>query len=181
LSDSPRSQLPTFKYHPDPLATGAIEVSEARCECCGEARGYAYTSGTYGEKDLSVVCPWCISDGRLEREHDASLSADHGLLSAGISKDVVREVTCRTPGYSCWQSEEWLTCCGDACAFHGEPLASELRALDADGLSKLSSESTLSVEDLREIFRTYEPGGSPAFYKFICLHCGRIRYGWDCD
>lgn len=36
--------LPKFKYHPNPLVTGAIEPSEVACECCGKARGYIYSS-----------------------------------------------------------------------------------------------------------------------------------------
>ena len=29
--------LPQFKYHPDPIGTGAIQKTEAECECCGKA------------------------------------------------------------------------------------------------------------------------------------------------
>ncbi|WP_412524086.1 CbrC family protein [Burkholderia sp. S-53] len=32
--------LPAFRYHPDPLATGSVIRSDARCVCCGDARGY---------------------------------------------------------------------------------------------------------------------------------------------
>lgn len=28
--------LPVFKYHPDSIATGSIERSDAECECCGQ-------------------------------------------------------------------------------------------------------------------------------------------------
>ncbi len=31
--------LPTFKYHPDPLATGSVIESNVECVCCGQARG----------------------------------------------------------------------------------------------------------------------------------------------
>ncbi|REJ66450.1 MAG: hypothetical protein DWQ31_14945 [Planctomycetota bacterium] len=31
--------LPVFKYHPDPLDTGAIAASDAICACCGQSRG----------------------------------------------------------------------------------------------------------------------------------------------
>ncbi|WP_274521918.1 CbrC family protein [Burkholderia pyrrocinia] len=34
--------LPAFRYHPDPLATGSVIRSDARCVCCGDARGYVY-------------------------------------------------------------------------------------------------------------------------------------------
>ena len=28
-------ELPAFKYHPDPVATGSVLRSEAECCCCG--------------------------------------------------------------------------------------------------------------------------------------------------
>ncbi|WP_084910671.1 CbrC family protein [Burkholderia ubonensis] len=45
--------LPTFRYHPDPLGTGSVVESDARCVCCGVARGYRYAGPVYaiGEFD----------------------------------------------------------------------------------------------------------------------------------
>ncbi|WP_199855940.1 CbrC family protein [Burkholderia metallica] len=34
--------LPAFRYHPDPPATGRVIRSDARCMCCGDARGDGY-------------------------------------------------------------------------------------------------------------------------------------------
>jgi uncharacterized protein len=34
------SDLPVFKYHPSPFSSGALEESDAACECCGLARGF---------------------------------------------------------------------------------------------------------------------------------------------
>ena len=48
------SMLPKFTYHPDPLATGAVGVSDRTCECCGQARGYIYTASVY-----RFVCRHC--------------------------------------------------------------------------------------------------------------------------
>ncbi len=33
--------LPTFRYHPDPLATGSVEPGDTRCLRCGEVGGYS--------------------------------------------------------------------------------------------------------------------------------------------
>jgi uncharacterized protein CbrC (UPF0167 family) len=41
------SQPPRFKCHPRPLSTGAIEESDAACECCGRARGFVYRGPIY--------------------------------------------------------------------------------------------------------------------------------------
>lgn len=38
-------ELPSFKYHPAPLATGSIVNRQAKCDCCGEIRDYIYTPG----------------------------------------------------------------------------------------------------------------------------------------
>lgn len=173
--------LPRFKYHPDPLATGAVEPSDATCECCGKAPGYIYTASVYAVEEVESVCPWCIADGGVARKFDAHLSDDHPLRSAGLPAEVVEEVTRRTPGYISWQQDDWMVCCDDACEFHGDAPAAELRALDADGLAALSSTSRFAIENLPEILRYYEPSGSPAFYKFVCRHCSRIKYGGDCD
>ncbi|BAX63298.1 CbrC family protein [Burkholderia stabilis] len=39
--------LPAFGYHPDPLATGSVIRSGARCACCGDARGYVCAGSVY--------------------------------------------------------------------------------------------------------------------------------------
>jgi hypothetical protein len=41
--------LPSFRYHPDPVATGSIEPSDAVCRCCGRARGYIYAGPVCAE------------------------------------------------------------------------------------------------------------------------------------
>ena len=150
------------------------------CVCCGEARGYKYTAVIYAAEEVAAACPWCIADGSLAVRFDATLNDDHPLISAGMPSEVVEEVTCRTPGYICWQQEEWLCCCDDACEFHGDAPREEILALDHDGVASLSKVTLFSVPDLRSIIKDYEPGGSPAFYKFVCRHCRRVRYGGDC-
>jgi hypothetical protein len=39
---SPMS-LPTFRYHPDPIATGSIIASDETCLCCEQERGYKFS------------------------------------------------------------------------------------------------------------------------------------------
>jgi uncharacterized protein CbrC (UPF0167 family) len=173
--------LPSFKYHPNPLATGAFEASAEACECCGEARGYAYTGNVYSIQEVKVVCPWCIADGRVARTFNATLNEDFPLRSEGLSETIIDEVTRRTPGYISWQGDWWIACCNDACELHGDAPAQEIQALDDTGRIALSRDSGFSVNDLTEILEHYEPGGSPAFYKFVCRHCGITRYRGDCD
>ena len=174
-------KLPRFKYHPNPLDTGAIENSGATCECCGKARGYAYSGTVYSVEDVDTVCPWCIADGSLHRQFDATLNDDHPLSSANLAEEVIVEITCATPGYVSWQQDRWMTCCNDACEFHGDAPQGEIRGLDEAALAVLSEETLFPVDVLRDLQPTYESGGSPAFYKFVCRHCGVVKYNGDCD
>lgn len=173
--------LPEFRYHPDPVATGAIVTTDDQCECCGRARGYKYSASIYCEGEIEIVCPWCIADGSLAAKFDAELVDDLSLVDANLPSEVVQEVTSRTPGYESWQQDSWMTCCNDACEFHGDATRDEVRSLDAAGLQRLAEDAGFPIDDLRQILSTYEPGGSPAFYKFVCRHCSRTRFNGDCD
>ena len=58
--------LPSFRYHPDPLASGSIVKSDRPCIVCEQQRGYLYDVTPYGEaEDIEDICPWCIADGHL--------------------------------------------------------------------------------------------------------------------
>ena len=93
-------KLPKFKYHPDPIPTGAIKVSKEICECCNQARGYMYASSIYAKEEIEFICPWCIADGFAARKFDGIFSDDYPLQQAGISQDIISEVCERTPGYN---------------------------------------------------------------------------------
>jgi uncharacterized protein CbrC (UPF0167 family) len=70
-------ELPQFKYHPEPLTTGRIAPSDEVCEVPGRVRGYAYRAGTYGLRELTTVCPWCIQTVRHMRSSELSLPTGH--------------------------------------------------------------------------------------------------------
>ena len=64
--------LPTFRYHPNPLETGAFEESAdgVACDCCGKTTHIFYTGPFYAVEDIEYLCPECISSqlpGRLLR------------------------------------------------------------------------------------------------------------------
>src|SRR5260221_6696437 len=118
------AELPEFLYHPDPIGTGSIVVSEAVCLACKQARGYIYTGPVYSEEDLvNCLCPWCIADGTAHERFNASFTDEEGIGDYGVwdevSDSVVETVAFRTPGFSGWQQEKWWTHCGDAAAFVG--------------------------------------------------------------
>ena len=76
--------LPTFKYHPDPLATGSVEKSCTTCACCGKARGFIYTGPVYADEEYDqCICPWCIADGSAHEKMEASFTDDAGIVGGG--------------------------------------------------------------------------------------------------
>lgn len=172
--------LPQFRHHPDPLATGSLKVSNNVCRCCGKVRGYIYTASLYGrESSRDSICPWCIADGSAARKFEAKFSDDHPLALAGLSYEVIDEVTRRTPGFNSWQQEVWHSCCQDACEFHGDAAPEELHALHGEALAR-----TLKAWGWREknwpgFVQNYQPGGNPAVYKFVCRHCLMPKFAVD--
>src|SRR6202035_4730909 len=98
--------LPTFRYHPDPLASDSIERSDAICACCNQPRGYIYTGPTYCEDEIEdALCPWCIADGSAAKKFDASFTDPAGFPDE-TAKEIVDEIAYRTPGFNAWQSEK---------------------------------------------------------------------------
>jgi len=173
--------LPRFRYHPNPLATGSITASDAACVCCGRTRGYVYTASTYSRhynRDDSL-CPWCIASGEAALRFDLTFSDDIPLLHAGVPETVIAEVCARTPGYASWQQECWLSCCGDACAFDGDARPKDIAALGAEGLARHFPDYPWPAATWQRLVANYQPGGNPAIYHFICLHCGVSHYGLD--
>ena len=152
------------------------------CVCCQRQRGYIYTCNTYCEEELvEALCPWCIADGSAAQRFDALFSDDHPLIQAGVPAAVVEEVTRRTPGFTSWQQDQWLCCCGDACEFHGDPSRAHLSTLTGPPLEQLLARTRWTPAQWTEFLGLYQPGGSPAIYHFICRHCKQPKYGLDFD
>jgi uncharacterized protein len=138
--------LPTFRYHPDPIATGSIVESEYDCVCCGQRRGYIYTGPVYAiEEHVEDICPWCIASGDAHAKLDADFT-DTVAIGGGawdeVPAAVIEEIAFRTPGFAGWQQERWWTHCGDGAEFIG-------------------------VEHV-------DPNGGPTTYRFRCRHCGAV-------
>jgi uncharacterized protein CbrC (UPF0167 family) len=173
--------LPVFKYHPNPLITGSIIESNAVCQRCGQSKGYIYTSSVYGVEELhNKICPWCIADGSAANKFDATFVDSYPLYQAGIAEEIILEVTTKTPGYDTWQQEVWLSHCNDACAFLGDALKTDVLRIANEHFQVFGGEG-LDAETMKGIAQGYQPEGSPAFYKFECLHCHEILYATDFD
>lgn len=174
--------LPHFRYHPDPIATGNVKASEVSCANCGRNRGYIYVGPIYSAvRPRNSICPWCIADGSVASKFNAMFTDNHSLIKAGLTDEIIEEVTKRTPGFTSWQPEVWLTCCNDACEFHGDAQRRELLELKGETLAETLSVWKCGEEHWKKLIQYYTPAGDPAIYKFACRHCGRIQFGIDCS
>jgi uncharacterized protein len=172
--------FPYFRYHPDPLATGAVVASAKTCVCCNKARGYIYAGPIHGTQDLDEsLCPWCIANGDAASKLDASFADAYPLDRAGLSDEIIEEINLRTPGYVSWQQESWLSHCGDACEFHGDASIKDVEAASDSTKQYWLNEYKQDEEGWKMATEGYEPGGSSALYKFVCRHCNQVLFGWD--
>ncbi|KNC11344.1 hypothetical protein AC791_05275 [Klebsiella sp. RIT-PI-d] len=186
--------LPTFKYHPQPLETGAFKQDQTvTCDCCEQPTPVYYTNPFYSVDDIDHLCPWCIADGKAAEKYagsfqdDASIEGveaqydekgDYEGAQLSCSEDALREVTERTPGYCGWQQEHWLAHCGDLCAFIGYVGWNEIKdRLDAFAhLAEDCEAFGLPYEDLPKYL--YNEGDCQG-YLFRCLKCDKLRLWAD--
>lgn len=177
--------LPTFRYHPDPIATGSVEASAKQCKCCDQQRGYIYVGPIYSAEALESVCPWCIADGSAHEKFAAEFTDAAGVgdnSAPAVPLSVIEQVAFRTPGFTGWQQERWLGCCGDAAAFVGRAGQAELEKKWPDAIPSIQEECGMTDgEDWEGYFGALDIEGSPTAYIFQCLHCNsRLGYS-DCD
>ena len=178
--------FPSFRYHPDPLATGSVMSSPKACRRCGERRGFIYAGPVHAEEDLDeAFCPWCIADGSAAREFGAEFTDPEGVGDYGswdaVPAEVVDEVARRTPGFTGWQPERWWTHCADAAEFLGRAGRHELSGRWADATPALMAEAGLDEDGWPEYLAALDTEGSPTAYVFRCRHCGRLGGYSDCD
>ncbi|WP_454796813.1 CbrC family protein [Novosphingobium lindaniclasticum] len=172
----PFAVLPTFRYHPDPIATGSIEPSKIRCVCCEQARGFIYTGPVYAlDEYQDSICPWCIADGLANARLSTSFTDEPGIGGYGewdaVSPDDVATIAYRTPGFNGWQQEQWWTHCGDAAAFLGRHGFRDLEALGADAIEAIKLNTGLQDDEWHRFYVNLNKDGSPTAYLFRCMHC----------
>ena len=180
---APIKAFPKFRYHPDPVATGMVVSSKVECICCGRSRGYVYVGSVYSvRRDLrDRICPWCIADGTAAAKLKASFASGDVPFYAEVSSDVCAEVTQRTPGYISWQETSWLSHCNDACEYHGDASVKDVANVGADSKRDFLATYHLDEQTWQSLTDGYQPGGDLAIYKFVCRHCGLVRFAYDCS
>lgn len=173
-------ELPFFKYHPNPLATGAFTQAQYAvvCDCCGCSTHIYYDGPFYAIDDINYLCPNCIASGAAAKKFDGAFQDDCCLESEVLDAEKVDELIHRTPGYSGWQQEYWRSHCGDFCAFIGYVGAAELKALGV--LDEVLDDPQWSEEE-KDLIKTSVNGGLFQCYLFKCLHCGKHMVWMDCE
>ena len=178
---------PTFRYHPDPVATGSAVSTDAACSLCGIRRGIRYAGPVYGTQP-DTLCLHCIASGEAaERLGPAGIGpamfSDAVDVPVDVPADVVDEVTMRTPGFSGWQQEKWLYHCADAAAFLG-PAGYAGLAPHPDAVASLREDCQRlgwPGERIEKFLSSLDKRGAPTAYLFQCLHCGIHLAYWDID
>lgn len=176
-------QLPHFRYHPDPVASGSVIPSTAECILCEQPRGHIYQGPLYTQSTRSEpICPWCIADGSANRNLNAEFSDAHAFDDE-IPPEIVDEICTRTPGYSSWQTGQWLGCCEDAMAFMKPIGIDEIRShhptLLAAAMLYALHQLGLAGAKANQLVDSLSSTDSPTAYLFRCLHCHRYRLHID--
>ncbi len=183
-----REALPTFNYHPDPIATGSIEPSDIECVCCGKRRGFIYTGPVYAiEEYADCICPWCIADGSAHEKLEASFHDEAGVGGIDseweqVAESIVKEIALRTPGFRAWQQEQWWTHCRDGARFLGRAGENELRAFGPQAIAAIQESAGLEDgPEWDEFLESLDKEGSPTAYIFKCTKCGELGGFQDSD
>lgn len=179
-NDRRELELPRFKYHPDPVATGSVERSNQVCRCCGRIRGYIYTEGALFESDPEgPLCPWCVASGKAHERFGAEFINPAAVGGYDrwdqVPAEVILEVAYRTPAFSGWQEERWWTHCRDAAEFLGPAGRQEVEAYGPALQAALQREAEMTdVEWARRMSLLQKEEHGPTAYVFRCRHCGTL-------
>ena len=177
---------PSFKYHPDPFATGSLVVSNTTCACCAKERGVIYTGPAYAINDYNDrICPWCISDGSAHNVLEVTFTCewDIGLGAEPVPEAVVEEIAFRTPGFQGWEQSRWWTHCGDGAEFLGRAGRDDLRDFDSTAMAVIRASVGLEKDGAEwdDLLDALSREGTPRAYKFRCRKCEQLGGYADCD
>lgn len=168
-----------FKYHPDPLKTGAFKNDKTvQCYCCKEQTNIYYTAPFYSEEQVDYLCPECISSGFAAEVFDGQF-VDDACVDEVSDPAKLDELIHRTPCYQAYQQEDWFACCDDYCAFEGYVTWEDIERL---GIEKEVEETyrddvcMIPFDDAKEMLQNGGEG-----YLFTCLHCGKHYLNIDVD
>lgn len=176
--------LPTFRFHPDPVQSGAVEASSDVCGACGKARGFVYTGPCYVEDDFdAALCPWCIADGRAFDRFGVTFA--EVAPKPGFDLRLAEEIEERTPGLTTFNPIDWPVCCQTPMAYLEPAGHAELLARHADLAATLpatlAAAHGLPPGPAQELFASLQRDHAPCAHVFRCLRCATRRAVIDFD
>jgi len=184
------SNLPKFKYHPDPIGTGTFIVGETvSCDCCNKEVDVYYERPFYSVEEIIAICPFCIANGEAAKKFDGEFQDSYsieGILpdpdipTTFNNEDAIVEVTTKTPGYRGIQQEVWLNHCDDLCAFIGYVVWDDIKSKLND-LACLESDIEKFGMNISDLETHLIKDGHMQGYLFQCLHCKKFRLHMDFD
>ena len=172
--------LPVFKYNPEAEKWEILIRKNTTCPVCQQSTEYVYDGPFYAEADVDNICPWCIADGRAAEKYAGEFQ-DSASCEEVVDEASLIELTTRTPGYTGWQQERWLSHCGDFCAFKGYVGWKEIKSLRDELEADLNTIMDDYGMDEDECKVSLVKNGSMQGYLFQCLHCGAHRLTADME
>ena len=80
----PMENLPAFKYHPDPIKTGAFKSDEiVTCECCDTDTSVYYSGPFYAVEEIEFLCPECIKSGSASKKFEGTFQDESSCDDVG--------------------------------------------------------------------------------------------------
>ncbi|WP_425117356.1 CbrC family protein [Anaeromassilibacillus sp. SJQ-1] len=173
--------LPAFRYHPDPLDTGAFKQSEEGvvCYCCGKTTHIFYTSPFFSVEEIAYLCPVCIASGEAARKYGGSFQDDYSV-DDGVDESGRNWMSSSTapPATPAGSRNTGAPTAASYCAFLGYVGARELRAL---GVLEEVLNDPMWDDEQKKMIQESVNGGHLQCYLFQCLHCGRHLVWMDFD
>jgi len=180
--------LPQFKYHPNVYNLDIFDNEEGICSVCRQHRTMKYNSSFYSVEEPDYICPWCIHDGTAAKKFNGEFNdyaSIEGVFSdpqinstTKLPNELLLEISERTPSYTSWQQEVWLTHCNEPCAFIDYADSDTIKPF----LSELDTDIKINIGyDPEFILNHLTKEGSLVGYLFQCVKCGQHRLHADCD
>lgn len=164
--------LPTFKYHPNAYQLDIFSQKDGICSVCHKIRSIKYDLPLYSQEEPEYICPWCIADGSAAKKYHGQFNDDNSIDE--LPPEKLDELILKTPSYSSWQQEVWLTHCNEPCAFIGYVGFAEI--------IPYFDEIKNDIDYPEELLRTsLSKDGSLTGYLFECVQCGKKRLHIDCN
>jgi uncharacterized protein CbrC (UPF0167 family) len=143
-----------------------------------------YTGVPYSERDLEVVCPWCIVDGTAHDNLLRSSWIDNSSAAGTVEPwplTLPMKLHSAHQDFLAGQQERWFMHCSDAAEFLGAMGKAEIEQLGTDAVEAIRRESGYASDEWVHFYRSLDAKNGPSTaYLFRCRHYGTIGYS-DCN